>query len=239
MLAVNQNPEKSENGEFTLPAGKVFDLNSQKEVTDKKVSLSLAPGDGIYWYCGDDFAMLDDAFRSRFATESARYLLLADRAAGDGIAVTNPDNFAKLPPKKALEALLAERKALEERIAKAPLGKVLEDMEKVRSMLDKADFRLCQAKALTITPEMRQKTPKYSRWTAHCDSNFNRIRERMAKTFAHYYRLLDAIDNGEGSKTAANELPALLKEADEAVTEVNSWLDNHPERAKMDDPYSY
>lgn len=238
LIAVNQNPAAREKGILKLPDGRAFDLSLLRPLKGKTLPLDLAPGDAVYVYCGPDYSELEAAFRSRFKAESARYLLSADRAAGDGIAVVDPKTFAALPAREALEALFREQDALEKRIAASPLGNILKDLNAIERCLNRIDFRLAQALELVVTPEMRQKTPRYQRWCPHPDPKFNALRERLAGIFADYYRIADSIDEGGGSGGKAAEAAALRKAAEAAAGAVDAWLDTHPERSRIDDPYA-
>ena len=235
ILAVNQNPDGTEKGSLTLPAGKNFNLSALAEVKGEKIDLMLLPGDAVYIYNGQDLSELDAAFRSRFLAEHARYLILAEQAAGDKIPVSDPDRLKSLPPRQALEKLFGDYRDLQRKIAKAPLGQVLREMDAIQREIDETDFLLCCALELTVTPEMRKKTPRYTRWCAHPDPEFNRLREELAALMADYYRLRDGIEEGKGSAAAQKELPELKKRAQQVIPAVQAWVRKHP--VKIHDPY--
>ena len=235
ILAINQNPDKNEKGVLTLPEGNYFNLTALADVKDRKIDLDLAPGDAVYLYGGKDLSELDAAFRSRFEAEHARYLILAEQAAGDGLPVSDPERLCSLVPRKALETLLADYAALKQKIEQAPLGEVLREMDAVQKQLDETDFLLCCALESTVTPEMRKKTPRYQRWCAHPDADFTRLREDLAGVMADYYRLRDGIEEGKGSAAARKELPALKKRVEQVVPAIQAWVRKHPE--KIHDPF--
>ena len=235
ILAVNQNPDAAAKGVLTLPEGPNFDLTSLSEVTGRKMALELAPGDAVYIYHGGDAGELDAAFRSRFQAEHARYLILAQQAEGDKIPVEDPEKFRPLPPRQALEKLLAAYADLQKRIEAAPLGKVLAEMDRIQRGLDETDFLLCCALEAVVTPEMRKNTKRYDRWCAHPDPEFTRLREELVSVMADYYRLRDGIEEGKGSAAAAAALPELKKRADKVVPAIRAWVRKQP--GKIHDPY--
>ena len=237
VMAVNQNPEGVESGTLTLPEGKKFDFSGLTAFSDSSVKLDLAPGDAACFYCGNDFRELDAALYNRFKAERARYRILAQRAAGDKIPVADPDQFAGLPPLQAVRKIIAAQQELRERIDSEPLGRVLREMQAMKKSLDDIDFRLACALDLAVTPEMRERTRRHARWIDHPDRNFNQLRSRLAAVFADFYRLSDAIDEGKGSAAVAGELPQLKERLDSTVSAVQQWLDSHPDRDKIDDPY--
>ena len=236
-VIVNQNPVKSEKCQITLPGGKGFDLVKLNEVKSSAV-LELLPGDAAYIYCGKGGKELDAAFKSRFRAERARYLLRADIAAGFGVKTVDPDTFKKLPALKALQALLKEQSDLEKRLAASKAGKLLADIESTRQTLDKIEFRLCCALDIAVTPEMRKATRRYGRFVPHPDKKFQSIRMRLAKAFAAFYALSDAVDNGGGYK-AASGISKVKADAESAAQDAHAWLDNHPEKALIDDPMAF
>ena len=235
LLAVNQNPDGGENAILTLPEGKNFNLSQLSEVNGREVSIRLLPGDAAYFYHGADFSELDVAFRSRFQAECSRYLLLAQQAAGDEIAVEPLEKFSSLPPRQALEKALNAYAELQRRIDNAPLGTALREMNVIQKMLDETDFALCCGLELVVTPEMRKNTPRYERWCAHPDPDFNRMRDELVAVMADYYRLRDGIEEGKGSTEALKELPVLHQRTERITTEVQNWLQKHPE--KIHDPF--
>ncbi|MFA6931647.1 MAG: hypothetical protein WCT05_15080 [Lentisphaeria bacterium] len=237
LLAINQNPKAVEKGIVTLPEESSFDFFSLREISGRSLPLELLPGDARYFFSGSERECLAPAFRTRFRAEAARYLLLADTASADGIAVIDPQNLADRGALQSLLALLEERRILERRITEAPLGNILLALENIRERLDKIDFRLCCALELVVTPEMRENTPRYKRWIPHPDAKFQAIRNRLVKVFADFYRISDHLDVGLGSKDVAPEIPALERESIAVTAAVSTWLDQHPNRAAIDDPY--
>ena len=233
-VIINQNPVKNEKCQVTLPGPKAFDMVNVTPVSNR-LSLDLAPGDAAYIYCGKEFKELDSSFKSRFRAERARYLLRADIAAGFGIKAVNPDTFKKLPPLQALKALFKEQTALEKKLSSGQVGKILADIEETRKTLDNIEYRLCCALELTVTPEMRKATPRYGRFVAHPDKNFQAIRMDLAKAFANFYAMSDKVEIGGGFKAAA-ALNKVKADALKAAREAHAWLDAHPRRKEIDDP---
>ena len=135
----------------------------------------------------------------------------------------------------SLETLLADYAALKQQIGQAPLGAVLREMDAIQKQLDETDFLLACALESTVTPEMRKKTPRYQRWCAHPDPEFNRLREELAALMADYYRLRDGIEEGKGSAAAQKELPELKKRVEQVIPAIQAWVRKHPE--KIHDPY--
>ena len=236
-IAINNNPYAAEKGELLLPAGKIWDLTNLRPQNNRRINLDLPPGGALYFGCGLSQKQLDEVFSSRFRAERARYLLLAEKAQGAKIAVVDPDSFKKNPPQKALALLLNEYGKLQSRLDKTPLGKVMKEMEQLQEKMDAMEFRLCCALELVVTPEMRKNTRRYVRWVAHPDKNYEQLRQRFAAVFARFYRIQDAIWEGKGIGNAEKELPAIKKEAISVIAGLNAWLDNHPEKASIDDPY--
>ena len=235
LMAVNQNPEREESATLTLPTGRNFNLSHLSEANGGAVKLQLLPGHAAYFYNGSDFEELDAAFRSRFRAESARYWLLAQQAAGDKMEVEDPEIFSSLPPRQALERVLESYAKLQQRITSVPLGKALQLLDAIQDLLDKTDFALCCSLELVVTPEMRKNTPRYERWCAHPDPEYNRLREELVSVMADYYRLRDGIEEGRGSNAAQQELPALYKKTCQVTTDIGNWLQKHPE--KIHDPF--
>lgn len=149
----------------------------------------------------------------------------------------DPDRFAALPPLQAVRKIIAAGRELRQKIDSEPLGRVLRELQTMKKSLDDIDFRLACALDLAVTPDMRKRTRRYARWADHPDRNFNQLRSRLAAVFADFYRLSDAVDEGKGSAAAARELPQLRKRLDSTVSAVRQWLDRHPGRNKIDDPY--
>ena len=199
--------------------------------------LMIFAGGALYFGCGLSQKQLDEVFSSRFRAERARYLLLAEKAQGAKMAAVDPDSFKKNPPQKALALLLDEYGKLQSRLDKTPLGKVMKEMEALQAKMDAMEFRLCCALELVVTPAMRKNTRRYVRWVAHPDKKYEQLRQRFAAVFARFYRIQDAIWEGKGVGNAEKELPAIRKEAESVIAGLNAWLDNHPEKASIDDPY--
>jgi hypothetical protein len=234
-LAVNQNPYGEEKVSITLP-GKVFDLN--KLAPGKTSSeLSLAPGDAAYFACDLPDEELELAFRSRFHAEASRYILRADRAKGAGIPVADLQELRKMPAEKALTSLFAEFERLDKAVQASPLGKTMASIEEIRDALDEIDFRLCSARKLIVTPEMEEETKLYARWTAHPDEQYEELRGRLAWAFGEFYRIIDMIDTGTFTAELADAANALHPKAIQAAKDAHVWLDKHPERELIDDPY--
>ncbi len=234
-LAVNQNPYGVEKATIYLP-GNVFDLTALASAKNK-IELTLASGDAAYFVCDASEEELQAVFQSRFRAEAARYVLLADRAKGAGIPTADLEALRKMPPAKALESLFAEFAKLEAAIQASPLGKTLAEMQEIRSALDEIDFRLGTARKLVVTEEMKQNTKLYARWVPHPDAKYEAIRNRLVRAFGEFYRITDLIDTGTFTPELAAAVTALVPQAREAAQEAHAWLDNHPDKAMIDDPY--
>lgn len=224
-----------EKATISLP-GKVFDLTALASAKNH-IELTLAPGDAAYFVCDASEEELRAVFQSRFRAEAARYVLMADRAKGAGIPVADLEALRKMPPAKALESMFSEFAKLEAAIQASPLGKTLAEMQEIRGVLDEIDFRLGTARKLVVTEDMEKNTKLYARWVPHPDAKYEAIRNRLARAFGEFYRITDLIDTGTFTPELAAAVTALLPQAREAAQEAHAWLDNHPDKAMIDDPY--
>ena len=214
IVAVNQNPNAAEKAVISLPQ-EGWDLTALKELEGKKITRTLAPGGAVYLYLGKDEAEIDAVHKGRYNREAARYLVAAKRAAGNGIAVIDPWKFDKLPGRQALAALNKEFAVLNERIAAAPLGKAWKLISGMRSYLGQKDFELVQNVEFIITPEMYEKTVKWSRYVDDPDTAFQQLKEKVIDDFRDVNRLTDYLDNGGDAAKVLPEIEALDKRVQE------------------------
>ena len=199
-----------------------------------EISLNLAPGGVKYIYLGSDDAEIDLVCHSRYVREAARYKLAAERAKGNGIAVIDPDKFAKLPGRQALSSLNAEFDKLNKAIAASPLGKVMEDIEFMRRFAGQLDFDLTRDLELIITPEMAKATPRYGRWVKHPDQKLQQIKDALLDDYRKLGFLTDALAEGGNAAKLAPEVSALRKKLVSDAAAIREYMKSKAKSRKRD-----
>ena len=210
IVAINQNPNASENAVITLPQSG-WDFTALKPLEGKKITRKLAPGGAVYLYMGNDDAEIDAVHKGRYNREAARYLIAAKRAAGNGIAVIDPWKFDKLPGRQALAELNKEFAALNSRIDAAPLGKAWKLITGIRNYMGNKDFELVRNVEFIITPEMYEKTKLWDRYVDDPDTEFQQLKENVIDDFRDVNRMTDYLDKGGNAEKVLPEIEALDK----------------------------
>ena len=235
-MIVNQNPYGYEKCSVSLPETSAFDMINLISVNPKNMALNLKPGDATYIYCGKDFKELAPSFRSRFNGERARYLLKSDIAKGFGIKVIDPDKIAGKTILDKTKQLLKEYANLEKAMTKGAAGKALKSLDDIKIMVNDIDFKLSCAWELAVPESLLKATKRYGRFGKHPDPKFQEIKTRLTRAFADYFAMTDAVENGGGFKALKN-VEELKRRMHTAVKDVEQWIDKHPEKAIIDDPY--
>jgi hypothetical protein len=237
LTAINQNPNAEERGVLHLPKTTAWNFSELKQLHNSRIELNLPPGGAYYIYLGNSDDEIDLVFKSRFRREAVRYKIAAQRAAGNGIPVANPDLFESLPGRDALRLLNEAQENLEQQIAPSGLGKVLQHLEAARADLDRIEFKLCIAVEIMVTPEMRQTTPRYQRLIDHPDPELNDIRSKLLEDFRRFYSMADRIDAGEAAAPLLDAAEKLAAKVREDCASAEKLLADRGKTISVDDPF--
>ena len=235
-MIINQNPYSKEKCTVSLPEKSAFDMVNLVNVNPKNITLTLKSGDAAYIYCGNSLAELAPSFNSRFRAERARYLLQADIANGFGIKTIDPDKIVAKTSLDKVKLLLAQYAKLENLMTKGAAGAALKTLNDIKEIVNKIDFRLSCAWELAVPESLHKATKRYKRYGQHPDAKFQEMKNRLTRAFADYFAMTDAVENGGGFKAVKN-INELKTRISQAANDVENWIQNHPEKAIIDDPY--
>ena len=235
-MVINQNPYGVEKCTVSLPEKTAFDMLSLNYINPKNISLTLKSGDAAYIYCGKNLNELEPSFKSRFKAERGRYLLKSDIAKGFGIRVINPDKIAGKTTLAKTKALLAEYAKLEKDMTKGPAGLTIKTLEEIKNIVNDIDFKLTCAWELAVPEKLYKSTKRYARYGKHPDAKFQAMKERLLVAFADYFTMTDAVESGAGFKATA-KINDLKSRVSSAAKEIENWINNHPQKHLIDDPF--